>query len=150
MAFIPDGCVVKLGGNIRLAAGEVSRKAEIKDTKKGGKLVKFSMCAGQKPGTDKEEKLYIDCVAYSNALVNYCADLDRGDPICAIGVMQSREYEGKTYYDLKLVWVNSPVITPDVTPYSAPQRKGGGSNSYGGYGGGAEFHEEDDDEDLPF
>lgn len=146
MAFIPDGCVVKLGGDMRLVAGEVSRKPQVRETKKGVSFVKFSMCAGQKPGTDQEEKLYIDCVAYSNGIVNYCADLDRGDPICAIGKMQSREYEGKTYYDLKLIWINSPVITPDAAPpFEAPQ-----SSGYGGYDGTPEFQEDADDSELPF
>lgn len=146
MAFIPDGCVVKLSGDMRLVVGEVSRKPQVRETKKGGNFVKFSVCAGQKPGTDQEEKLYIDCVAYSNGIVNYCTDLDRGDPICAIGKMQSREYEGKTYYDLKLIWVNSPVITPDAAPpFEAPK-----SSGYGGYDGTPEFQEEDFPEDLPF
>lgn len=150
MAFIPDGCVVKLSSDMRLVVGEVSRKPQVRETKKGGNLVKFSMCAGAKPGTDQEEKLYINCIAYSNGIVNYCSDLDRGDPICAIGKMQSREYEGKTYYDLKLIWINSPVITPDITPYAVPKSSGGGDGSYGGYTGQPEFNEEDDDEDLPF
>lgn len=146
MAFIPDGCVVKLSGDMRLVAGEVSRKPQVRETKKGGNFVKFSMCAGQKPGTDQEEKLYIDCIAYSNGIVNYCTDLDRGDPICAIGKMQSREYEGKTYYDLKLIWINSPVITPDAAPpFEAPQ-----SSGYGGYDGTPEFQEDADDSELPF
>ena len=146
MAFIPDGCVVKLSGDMRLVAGEVSRKAQVRETKKGGSFVKFSMCAGAKPGTDQEEKLYIDCIAYSNGIVNYCADLDRGDPICAIGKMQSREYEGKTYYDLKLIWINSPVITPD----SAPPFEAHQSSGYGGYDGTQEFQEDADDSELPF
>lgn len=146
MAFIPDGCVVKLSGDMRLVAGEVSRKPQMRETKKGGNFVKFSMCAGAKPGTDQEEKLYIDCIAYSNGIVNYCSDLDRGDPICAIGKMQSREYEGKTYYDLKLIWINSPVITPDAAPpFEAPQ-----SSGYGGYDGTPEFQEDADDSELPF
>ena len=146
MAFLPDGCVVKLSSDMRLVVGEVSRKPQVRETKKGGNLVKFSMCAGQKPGTDQEEKLYIDCIAYSNGIVNYCSDLDRGDPICAIGKMQSREYEGKTYYDLKLIWINSPVITPDAAPpFEAPQ-----SSGYGGYDGTPEFQEDADDSELPF
>lgn len=146
MAFIPDGCVVKLSSDMRLVVGEVSRKPQVRETKKGGNFVKFSMCAGQKPGTDQEEKLYIDCIAYSNGIVNYCTDLDRGDPICAIGKMQSREYEGKTYYDLKLIWINSPVITPDAAPpFEVPQ-----SSGYGGYDGTPEFQEDADDSELPF
>lgn len=146
MAFIPDGCVVKLSSDMRLVVGEVSRKPQVRETKKGGNFVKFSMCAGQKPGTDQEEKQYIDCIAYSNGIVNYCTDLDRGDPICAIGKMQSREYEGKTYYDLKLIWINSPVITPDAAPpFEAPQ-----SSGYGGYDGTPEFQEDADDSELPF
>ena len=149
MAFIPKGFVVKLGGNYRLIGGEVSRKAQLKGMKNGKQFCKFSVCAGVKPGTD-DEKLYIDCVAYPNGNnmgnVSYSSYLDKGDPVLAAGMLKSREYEGKTYTDLELMWVNSPVVTPDAAPpFEAPQ-----SSGYGGYDGTPEFQEDADDSELPF
>lgn len=145
MAFVPDGGVVKLSQDVRLIYGEVSRKAEVKDTKKGGKLVKFSVCAGAKP--DTEEKLFIDCVAFTSQLVGYCMDLTRGDPICAIGKLESREYEGKTYYDFKLIWCNSPMISAESVPIVGHTE----TEAQTPASGGVVFTEqEDDDAELPF
>ena len=143
MAFIPDGGVVKLTQDIRLVFGEVQRKAEVKSTQKGGQLVKFSIVAGVKDGT--EDKLYIDCVAFSRQLVSYCADLDKGDPICAIGKLQSREYNGKTYYDLKLIWCNSTSVTPDT-----PQTTVSGGSTADPEAGVPWAEQESDESELPF
>lgn len=112
MAFVPMGGVIKLSKTGRLVYGEVSRDAQLIETRKGGHFVKFSVMCGLKEGTD--EKQYVECKAFDNAIVNYCRDLTRGDPICLIGDMESREYEGKTYWDLKIAWVNSPNVVPDM------------------------------------
>lgn len=107
MAFIPDGGVVKLSQAGRLFWGEVSRAPEIKETKNGSTFVKFSVCAG---GDDKGEKRFLECVAFSRSLASYCADLERGDVVAGIGNVESHEYNGKTYYQVKLGWVNSPSV----------------------------------------
>lgn len=141
MAFVPMGGVIKLSKTGRLVYGEVSRDAQLIETRKGGHFVKFSVMCGLKEGTD--EKQYVECKAFDNAIVNYCRDLTRGDPICLIGDMESREYEGKTYWDLKIAWVNSPNVVPDMGQSApAPQE----SESI------PQFTEvEDDSEDgLPF
>lgn len=145
MAFIPAGGVVKLSEKGRLIYGEVSRDPKVVQTKSGSYFAKFSVVAGaNKDG----EKQYIDCKVF-NSLVNYCKDLVRGDPICAIGDMESREYNGKTYWDLKLAWANSPNVVPDVGAPSSAQGTGGAAASIGG--DEPQFYEADDDDgSLPF
>ena len=150
MAFIPDGFVMKLTKDYLLVVGEVSRKAQLKDTKNGKQLCKFGVCAGAQPD-DEEEKRYVDCVAYTSGtntgLVGYCSYLDKGDPVMVIGTLQSREYEGKTYHTLKVVWVNSPVVSIDsAPPFEVPP-----ANADDGLVDRAKWTEQDESEDdLPF
>lgn len=149
MAFVPMGGVVKLSKTGRLVYGEVSRDAQLLETKKGGYFVKFSVMCGLKDGTD--EKQYIECKAFDKATVNYCRDLTRGDPICLIGDMESREYDGKTYWDLKVAWVNSPSVIPDMG-VPAEQKQTAASYDDNASGDGPKFYEADDDleSELPF
>lgn len=144
----PAGGVVNLGGNSRLVHGNVSRDPQIINTKTGGFFVKFGVIAGV--NKDSEDKVFVDCVAYSRALAAYCKDLQKGDPICCIGNLESREYNEKTYWDLNLSWCSSPVVVPDAGAYYPAQ-----SGSTGGEealsGSTPQFEEVEDDEgELPF
>lgn len=146
MAFVPPGWVIKVSEYGRLACGEVSRDAQLVQTKKGGYFVKFSMVAGAKKDG---EKLYIDCKAFQPGNVNYCKDLTRGDPILVAGNMGSREYEGKTYWDLNIAWANSPNVVPDMG--QAAEAMAASIGSAEPSGDGPQFYEADDDEgELPF
>lgn len=148
MAYIPLGGVVKLSETDRLIWGEVSRDAQIVSTKNGGFFVKFSVCAG----ADKNgEKKYIDCKSFLKGVASYAKDLQRGDPILAVGRMESREYEGKTYWDLNLGFCISPSVVPDMGETAAAlaqTAKAAGEPT----ADGPQFAEvEDDDEgELPF
>lgn len=144
----PAGGIVNLGGNCRLVHGNVSRDPQIINTKTGGFFVKFGIIAGLKK--DSDEKLFVDCVAYSRSLAAYCKDLQKGDPICGIGNLESREYNEKTYWDLNLSWCNSPVVVPDAEAY--PAQSGGGYEAAPG-GSVPKFEEVDDEsleDELPF
>lgn len=143
----PTGGIVNLGGNCRLVHGNVSRDPQIINTKTGGFFVKFGVIAGAKK--DSEDKQFVDCVAYSRSLASYCKDLQKGDPICCIGNLESREHNDKTYWDINLSWCNSPVVVPDVGMYPVSDNSG----SDGAPGGSRIQFEEPDDEDggeLPF
>lgn len=111
MAYIPLGGVVKLSETDRLVWGEVSRDAQLVSTKSGGYFVKFGICAGADKNGDKK---YIDCKSFLKGLAGYAKDLQRGDPILAVGRMESREYDGKTYWDLNLGFCVSPSVVPDM------------------------------------
>lgn len=147
MAFEPSGGIVKLSKKGRLVHGEVSRDPKVYNTKTGSYFVKFGVMAGYKDGT--EEKQYIDCLAFGRGLASYCKDLAKGDPVCATGSLESNEYNGKTYWSLKLSWVNSPSVVPDVgVPAGLTDDNGEGPGS-----DGPQFTEVDDDDDedgLPF
>lgn len=145
MAYTPTGGIVKLSKNGRLAWGEVSRDVKVITTKTGGFFVKFGLMAGLKEGT--EEKQFVDCVAFGRGLASYCKDLQKGDPLCCIGNLEPREYNGNTYWDLKLAWANSPLVVPD-TGAAIPAMDNGGEISGAN---GPQFSEVEDDEgELPF
>lgn len=148
MAFIPVGGIVKLSQKGRLVYGEVSREPQLVEMKNGGYFSKFGIVAGAK---EDGEKQFIDCKVFSKGLVSYCKDLARGDPICAIGDLESREYNGKTYWDLKLAWVNSPSVVPDMgeTPAASEPKEDNASIAPGG-DSPVFFDADDDDGELPF
>ena len=148
MAYIPLGGVVKLSETDRLVWGEVSRDAQLVSTKSGGYFVKFGICAG----SDKNgEKKYIDCKSFLKGIVGYAKDFQRGDPILAVGRMESREYDGKTYWDLNLGFCISPSVVPDMGEAAATlaqTAKAAGEPT----ADGPQFAEVDDDleDGLPF
>lgn len=149
MAFIPLGGVVKLSETDRLIWGEVSRDAQLVSTKNGSYFVKFGVCAG----ADKNgEKRYIDCKSFLKGVVGYAKDFRKGDPILAVGRMESREYDGKTYWDLNLGFCISPSVVPDMGEAAAAlaqTAKAAGEPT----ADGPQFAEADDDDledGLPF
>ena len=111
MAYIPLGGVVKLSEKDRLIWGEVSRDAQLVSTKSGSYFVKFGVCAG---ADNNGEKRYIDCKSFLKGIVSYAKDFQKGDPILAVGRMEDREYNGKTYWDLNLGFCISPSVVPDM------------------------------------
>ena len=149
MAFIPVGGIVKLSQKGRLVYGEVSREPQLVEMKNGGYFSKFGIVAG---ANSDGEKQFVDCKAFGKGLVAYCKDLARGDPICAIGDLESREYNGKTYWDLKLAWVNSPSVVPDLGDVPASGAFGGENTSSAPGDDAPKFYESDDEDDgeLPF
>lgn len=148
MAYIPLGGVVKLTETDRLIWGEVSRDAQLVSTKNGSYFVKFGVCAG----ADKNgEKRYIDCKSLLKGIVSYAKDFQKGDPILAVGRMESREYDGKTYWDLNLGFCISPSVVPDMgeaaTALAQTAKAAGEPDA-----DGPQFYEADDDDpgELPF
>lgn len=144
MAFVPDGGVKKLSENQLLVWGEVQKKPEIRDTQSGNKFAKFSVVAGP---NDDGEKRYIDCVVFNKSLVNYCVDLERGDPIFVLGVLESRKHNDKTYHNVKVGFMISPVVSyGEEPPFAAPNDfDAGGAPDSGGWA-----EEDVDDDELPF
>lgn len=145
--YAPVGGVVNLGQMGRLVHGKVSRDPQIVTTKNGGFFVKFGVLAGVKK--DSEDKVFVDCIAFDRGLAGYCKDLQKGDPVCCIGNLESREYNEKTFWNLNLSWCNSPAVAPDVAAYPV-QDSSGEVNAPGG--SGIQFEEPDDEDsgELPF
>lgn len=128
---------MKKFGSGSAVVGTVAREPQLRTTRNGKSYVTFSVYAGK---DSDESKVYVNCKAWSD-LAPYCIDLQKRDPIFAIGHEESYEYEGTTYTNLVLDWLNSPAIAPDAVSaedFEQEQTK-------------AQFKEVDDSEDsLPF
>jgi single-stranded DNA-binding protein len=95
--------LIKLHDDIYLAAGNATKDAELKHVgEKNTALGKFSIAAGKRKDTTT---IFLDIAAWRN-LADYAAGVCKGDSVCAIGRMESREYNGKTYHTLNADWLN--------------------------------------------
>lgn len=123
-------------------AGKVTKDAEVKRVGDKQSLVaSFSIIAGKRKDTTT---IFVNCKAWRE-LAEYAAQIKKGDAVFAIGQIESREWNGKTYEDLKCVWLNIAKAGSSVMPYAVPEA----APSAPIY---ADFTEiEDDDENpLPF
>lgn len=117
---------------IYLVCGNAVRNAEINDIN-GKTLGKVSVAAQSNPDGST---LYVTVNAWrgkSKAL----AAVNKMDTLLAIGVLKTREYNGKNYYDL-----DADFIAVNAT--------GGNPTPYFGANIGAEDFADSADEDLPF
>lgn len=133
----------KLGKDLFGVAGDVSRSAELKNTRGGNVLCSFSVFAGKR---EDGSKIYISCKAWG-PLAGYCSDLQKGDPVFCVGRTEQREYDGKTYTDLILDWCNSPMLATAAEAPPLPAASTASSEALS-----VEFEEVDDEDsgELPF
>lgn len=112
---LPDGSVMVCGG--------CSRDAELEYVGQDGKrLRKVGLAIGKKPaqGSDRLETVWCNVVAWHN-VAQALAEARKGDAVFAIGRLQSREYQGKTYTDLVAEYIS--ICAPRVSEYgNAPER----------------------------
>ncbi len=129
-----------------IAAGRVTRDAEIKDTKNGKQKVKFSFAFA-----DKE---YMNVEAWGDSYQGQAAAaLEKGDQIFVAGTVRSWEYNGKTYTSLDAEFVASQEAILRAMFQQSPETTASHSEDGTQYAGGedGEWEElEDSDEELPF
>lgn len=89
--------LVKLSDGSVMAAGTVTKDAELKTVgEKKSKVTSFSIAAGKRKDTTT---IFVTIKAWGR-LAYYSASALKGDPVFAVGHIESREYNGKTYDDL--------------------------------------------------
>ena len=128
-------------GNGVMVAGTATKDAEFKTIgEKNTPLTSFSL-AVNKYG---DPAVYVNCKAFGERAANYARGIKKGDLVCALGHVESREYEGKEYKDLNCQWLNFIGISSAGATASAappPVNDDALQQLYG---------EEIDDDDLPF
>ncbi len=131
--------VTKLKDGSCMAAGTVTRDAEMKHVgEKNRAVTSFSIAAGKRQDTTT---IYVNVKAWGR-LAEYAQGIRKGDAVCAVGRIEEREYNGKTYSDLVCDWLNCPTMTSGKAapaPAPAAQTRADGFSDL-----------EDDDGDLPF
>lgn len=86
-----------------LVTGTVTKDAQLKYVgEKSTPVCNFSIAAGKR---EDGSTIYVDIRAWRS--LTMCSALARkGDAVCAIGTVEEREYNGKTYKTLVCEWLN--------------------------------------------
>lgn len=93
---------IKLGDSV-LVVGVATKDAELKMVgDKKTPLVSFGLAVGK---NQHQQTIFANCKAWRK-LAEYAAQIRKGDAVCAIGTIEEREWNGKTYKDLMCDWVN--------------------------------------------
>ena len=121
-----------------LFAGLTSQDGELRTTKEGGKRYgAVSVRAfNRKDGT----AAFMTIKSFQAETASLLSNLRKGDRILAAGVVETREYNGKTYTDMLVDFVIPADMAPSLSTASPPA-----SSVPGGF---AEIGEEDGE--LPF
>ena len=118
-----------------IIAGTSTRDAEYREIgEKNTPVVSFSLAVNAR----NEEGRFVNCKAFNDTLAGYAMNIKKGDTVAAAGVLESREYNEKTYVDLNVQWLHKLSKNTPVKQEAQPVS--------------TEFEELDDldEEELPF
>lgn len=112
----------KLQSGDFMVVGYVPKDAELKKVgNNNSSKTSFSIKASEKTLPDgKKEAQWTNCVAW-HEMARICAGFKKGDFVMAVGRIESREYNGKTYKDLVVefaVKASAPGTSAGFTPAS--------------------------------
>ena len=112
----------KLQSGEFMVIGCLPRDAELKKVgNNNSSKTSFSIKASEKTLPDgKKEAQWTNCVAW-HEMARICAGFKKGDVVMAVGRIESREYNGKTYKDLVVefaVKASVPETSAGFTPAS--------------------------------
>lgn len=101
-------------GDTVLVAGYAPKDAELKQIgEKQTPLCEFSLVIGKQ---EDGRGIFANCKAWRD-LAGYASRIKKGDSVCVVGKLESREYNGKTYSSVVADWLN---ITEPGTAQAAP------------------------------
>lgn len=84
--------------------GYLGRPAEVRYSQAGKPYANFSIAVSR--GKDKETD-WFDCTIFNDAAERMATEADKGSLVYVEGAMQSRKYEGKTYWSVlvrRAIW----------------------------------------------
>ena len=120
-------------GNAVIVTGRAGRDATLKTVgDRGTKIADWSILADKR---EDDTAVFVNCKAFYE-LAEYAAQIRKGDAVLAVGRIEEREYNGKTYKDVVCDFVSVSSAA------NAPAQYEGGSGFAPMDGGG--------DSDLPF
>ena len=136
--------------------GKLGKDVELKDIN-GKRLAKFSIADNVGWGENKQTMWYEISVWDGLAKTNFVDYLKKGQTVQVVGELSSREYNGKTYLEVKRVYeckLAGSNQQGGQTQQSQPQQSGGYSQQpqqAGSYGNNQNHRNNNDlDDDLPF
>lgn len=131
--------------------GKLGKDVELKDIN-GKRLAKFSIADNVGWGENKQTMWYEISIWDGLAKTNFVDYLKKGQTVQVIGELSSREYNGKTYLEVKRVYECKLAGGNQQGGQAQPQQGGYGqqpqqqAGSYGRNQNNANY----DDTDLPF
>ena len=95
-------------GNGAIAAGTSTKDAEFKYIGENNTpLADFSIAVN----SHGEAGVFVNCKAFGK-LADYAALIRKGDAVCVVGIVESREYNEKIYKTLNAQWLNIAKAQP--------------------------------------
>lgn len=90
-------------GETVLVAGRASNDAELKTVGENNtKICEFSLMIGKQ---EDGKGIFANCKAWRE-LAEFASYIKKGDSVCVVGRLESREYNGKTYTSVVADWVS--------------------------------------------
>lgn len=113
---------LKMADGSFMVCGAIPADAELKQVgQNNSSKTTFSVKASETTGVDgKKTANWTNCVAWHDA-ARSCASFRKGDIVLVVGKMEEREYNGKKYRDLNVLFaakMGQPVAVP--VPAAAP------------------------------
>lgn len=94
---------IKLSDGVFMVSGTATKDAEYKRVgEKQSAVCTFGLAVGKNKDTTT---IFANCKAW-RGLADYAAGIRKRDSVCAIGTIEEREYNGKTYKTLVLEWLH--------------------------------------------
>lgn len=142
-------------GDMIIAAGVAGKDAELKRVGDSDiPVCEFGISVGKK--ADGSGNIFANCKAW-RSLGEYASHIKKGDSVCVVGRLESREYNGKTYHTLVADWLNiagERKAVQEIAPNGIPYHPATTFESSGSFTGRppSTFSELDngDDKGLPF
>jgi single-strand DNA-binding protein len=128
---------------ITTIAGNIGKDAVFKSTQGGADLCNFTVAASVGYG-DKEQTIWFDVTKWGKGTDKLASFLTKGKQVTVSGELSTREYEGKTYLQLRAEHIKLQGGKTDTG-------NGGGGHKAptgGGFGGGG--FDDDLDDDIPY
>lgn len=76
-----------------VVTGNIGKQPELKETRNGKQMVKFSIASNSKRGDGEQETTWVDCVAFENTAEAIAGNLGKGMRVIASGPMALERYQ---------------------------------------------------------
>ena len=140
--------------NQMIIIGNLGGDAEVKDTKNGNLLAKFSVAVNKKGKDGKETTTWVNVQAW-RTLAEACRNLKKGNRVVVIGEYVSNAYmstagEKKYFNSLNAVFVAKPILSSEKNNQN---NQNNAQSSFSGFGTSVseeEYNAQHSNEEIPF
>lgn len=137
--------------NQMIIIGNLGGDAEVKDTKNGNLLAKFSVAVNKKSKEGKETTTWVNVQAWGK-LAEPCRNLKKGERVVVIGEYISNAYmstagEKKYFNSLNAAFIAKPILSSEKNNQNNAQPS---FNEFGTSVSEEEYNAQHSNEEIPF